>query len=174
MQLRRRDSGETRDLTSGMTLGRLPACDWTLDDASISRQHARLSLEGGTWVLEDLGSSNGSQRNGQRGKRHELAGGDLVTLGTVAFDVLAPAAAPAAAAASPAREAASAPTRPGRSQETERARAQLRHELRGDRRSQGLGDLSQQSLPIKLLAMALGLGVMAAIIYGVRFLGGWL
>ena len=186
MRLRRRDTDETRELTAGMTLGRLPSCDWSLDDASISRKHAEVREEGGQWWLVDLGSSNGSQVNGRKGERHRLRGGDLLTLGTVAFEIQddappaqepAPAAAatraqPAAprAAAAPAAEA---PT-PMRSQEADRERARLRQELRGDRRSRGFGDLSQQPLGIKLLALLICGAVMVGIVYGIRFLGGFL
>ncbi len=158
-----------------MTLGRLPSCDWSLDDASISRKHAEVREEGGQWWLVDLGSSNGSQVNGRTGERHRLRGGDLLTLGTVAFEIQEdapltqePAQPAAARAAEPAE-----PT-PSRSQEAHRARARLRQELRGDRRSSGFGDLSQQPLGIKLLALLICGAVMVGIVYGIRFLGGFL
>ncbi|MGB0685757.1 MAG: FHA domain-containing protein [Planctomycetota bacterium] len=168
MRLRRRDTDETRELTAGMTLGRLPSCDWSLDDASISRKHAEVREEGGQWWLVDLGSSNGSQVNGRKGERHRLRGGDLLTLGTVAFEIqddAPPAQEPAPAAAEPT---------PSRSQEADRERARLRQELRGDRRSRGFGDLSQQPLGIKLLALLICGAVMVGIVYGIRFLGGFL
>lgn len=42
-------------------LGRDSACNLCLDeDATVSREHASLSWEGGTWVLRDLGSKNGT------------------------------------------------------------------------------------------------------------------
>jgi len=53
-----------------------------INDAEISRKHSRLSFQGGKYVLEDLGSTNGTFVNGQR-----LAGpvvlkaGDVVSLG---------------------------------------------------------------------------------------------
>ncbi|MHC4838429.1 MAG: FHA domain-containing protein [Planctomycetota bacterium] len=183
MRLRRRDTDETRELTAGMTLGRLPSCDWSLDDASISRKHAEVREEGGQWWLVDLGSSNGSQVNGRKGERHRLRGGDLLTLGTVAFEIqedAPPAQEPVAAAtrsnpaaARAAEPAAEAPA-PSRSQEADRERARLRQELRGDRRSRGFGDLSQQPLGIKLLALLICGAVMVGIVYGIRFLGGFL
>jgi len=61
-----------RDSTNGVVI----------NDAEISRKHARLTFQGGKYVLEDLGSTNGSFVNGQR-----LAGpvvlksGDVVSLG---------------------------------------------------------------------------------------------
>jgi pSer/pThr/pTyr-binding forkhead associated (FHA) protein len=53
-----------------------------INDAEISRKHSRLSFQGGKYVLEDLGSTNGTFVNGQR-----LAGpvvlkpGDVIALG---------------------------------------------------------------------------------------------
>lgn len=176
MRLRLRDTGETKEATEGMTLGRLSSCDWPLEDASISRQHGRLVFENNAWFLEDLGSSNGSQLNGRKGRRHRLQHGDLLTLGTVAFDILDEQVAPRAAAATVATsEGSAAPAREGggasQRQEANQERARLRNDLRNDRRSSGFGDLSQQSLWVQLLAVVLGLGVMAGIVYGIRFLG---
>ena len=63
-------------------LGRDAANGVAINDAEISRKHSRLSFQGGKYVLEDLGSTNGTFVNGQR-----LAGpvvlkpGDVVSLG---------------------------------------------------------------------------------------------
>ncbi len=174
MRLRLRETGETKEATEGMTLGRLSSCDWPLEDASISRQHGRLVFENSAWFLEDLGSSNGSQLNGRKGRRHRLAGGDLLTLGSVAFDVLDQAPAAAAPAAAPAAEPSHSAAAPPRQQEANQERARLRHDLRDDRRSSGFGDLGQQPLWIQLIAVALGLAVMAGIVMGVRLLAQFL
>ncbi len=50
----------------GATLGRSRKCDIVLDDANVSREHAELRPRGGSWVLTDLGSTNGSSVNGRR------------------------------------------------------------------------------------------------------------
>ncbi len=70
-------------------LGRLPACDLTLDDPSVSRQHARISESGGSWQIMDLSSTNGVKVNGERVQERALVHGDRIELGTVrlAFSV---------------------------------------------------------------------------------------
>ena len=40
--------------------------DIVLDDPNVSRQHAEIRPRGGSWVLTDLGSTNGSRLNGRR------------------------------------------------------------------------------------------------------------
>ena len=47
-------------MDSGVLLGRNPECTLVLDDDFASGRHARLSLDQGAWVLEDLGSTNGT------------------------------------------------------------------------------------------------------------------
>lgn len=176
MRLRRRSTGETREVRAGMLFGRLPTCEWPLDDSSVSRRHARVVQEGGAWFLEDLGSSNGTLLNGVRVPRLALRGGDLVTLGSVAFDVLAdeddrpapPAAASATAAPAPASEGAGGTTAAA----AEQARARLHADLRRRDRSRGFGDLAQQSLGMKVLALLIGLAVLAGVAFGVRALAG--
>jgi pSer/pThr/pTyr-binding forkhead associated (FHA) protein len=49
-----------------VTLGRSSKCDVVLDDPNVSREHAELRPRGGSWVLTDLGSTNGSSVNGRR------------------------------------------------------------------------------------------------------------
>jgi hypothetical protein len=41
-------------------LGRAPECTLVLEDDYASNRHAQLSLREGAWVLEDLGSTNGT------------------------------------------------------------------------------------------------------------------
>jgi hypothetical protein len=45
-------------------VGRDPSCDLTLDDARVSRRHARLAHSNGEWVITDLGSKNGVSLDG--------------------------------------------------------------------------------------------------------------
>ena len=47
--------------TSPITLGRAPESTVVLDDDYASNRHARLTpAEGGRWIVEDLGSTNGT------------------------------------------------------------------------------------------------------------------
>ena len=41
-------------------IGRAPECTLVLEDDYASSRHARLSLQQGTWMVEDLGSTNGT------------------------------------------------------------------------------------------------------------------
>ena len=53
-------------LEGSMTIGRSGENDITLMDFDVSRSHARISFQGGTWIIEDLGSSNGIILGGKR------------------------------------------------------------------------------------------------------------
>jgi FhaA, N-terminal domain/FHA domain len=68
---------------AGATLGRSRQCDVTVDDPNVSRTHAEVRPRGGSWVLSDLGSTNGSRLNGHRVEGAEvLKPGDEIELGT--------------------------------------------------------------------------------------------
>ncbi len=47
-----------------LTIGRAADCEITLPERPVSRYHARIRREGERFVLEDLGSKNGTQLNG--------------------------------------------------------------------------------------------------------------
>ena len=54
-------TGTTLPLTSSAILiGRAPACTLVLDDDYASTRHARIFPQGTDWVVEDLGSTNGT------------------------------------------------------------------------------------------------------------------
>jgi pSer/pThr/pTyr-binding forkhead associated (FHA) protein len=63
-------------------IGRDSANEITVNDAEVSRRHSQLSFQGGKYVLEDVGSTNGTFVNGQRltGPR-VLKSGEVVSLG---------------------------------------------------------------------------------------------
>jgi hypothetical protein len=68
---------------AGVTLGRSSRCEVVLDDPNVSRQHAELRPRGGSWVLTDLGSTNGSSVNGRRIDAPTVVKpGDEIELGT--------------------------------------------------------------------------------------------
>ncbi len=68
-----------------LTLGRMPSCDVVLPDPNSSREHAQLHPDGDSFVLIDLGSTNGSRVNGERVTRRLLVDGDTLTFGTVSL-----------------------------------------------------------------------------------------
>lgn len=64
-------------------IGRSTESDVVLQEASVSRNHARLNYRGkDEWEIEDLGSSNGSFVNGDRIKTVTLQNGDRIQLGS--------------------------------------------------------------------------------------------
>ncbi len=192
MKLRRRETGLVTELTEGLLIGRAKDCQLSIQESSVSRMHARVEMRDGVWWLVDLKSSNGIACNGQRQSEFELRGGDLVTFGTVAFDVLAPAT--PAASAIPATSAASAaaadedlgielempaptpepevPSSVAQPSAADLERARLRREAAGSGRSRGLGDLSQQPAWVIVLILAAGVGVIYGVGIGVRMLMG--
>lgn len=69
-----------------VTVGRDPACDVPLaHDDSVPRQHARVRRENAEFVLEDLGSSNGTYVDGVPIVSCRLHGGDIVQIGRSLF-----------------------------------------------------------------------------------------
>jgi len=90
--------GTKYDLTKEVTLlGRDVSNEIILGDSEISRQHSRLTRTPGGYVLEDLGSTNGTFVNGERLMAPRVLNpGDLIALGenvTLTFDTSAPEAA---------------------------------------------------------------------------------
>ena len=65
-----------------LTIGRDSSSGVAINDAEISRKHARLTFQGGKYVIEDLGSTNGTFVNGQRlVSAVVLKSGDVVSFG---------------------------------------------------------------------------------------------
>ena len=82
------------DLTGDeLVIGRGSMCQMTIDDPMLSRRHVRFELGGSTPSIEDLGSRNGTQLNGQPlFGRATLADGDRIRIGTQELVFLAPSA----------------------------------------------------------------------------------
>ena len=65
-----------------LVIGRDATHAVSINDAEVSRKHARLTFQGGKYVIEDLGSTNGTFVNGQRlVSPAVLKPGDVVSLG---------------------------------------------------------------------------------------------
>jgi pSer/pThr/pTyr-binding forkhead associated (FHA) protein len=68
------------------TIGRDAGCDMVLPDPTVSRWHAGLRREASGWLLDDLGSTNGTRLNGWRVNAPMLVGpGDRVSFGALTF-----------------------------------------------------------------------------------------
>lgn len=72
-------------LSTTTTIGRAPENTITVVHPTVSRKHAKLSLEGSSWVIEDLGSVNGIVFEGRRIENLELSPGDAFHIGEVEF-----------------------------------------------------------------------------------------
>ena len=76
--------GRTIPVTTGkLVVGRSRECDVRVDDGNVSRRHFELVQDGPTtWVVADLGSTNGTEVNGRRvSGRKRLDDGDRITIG---------------------------------------------------------------------------------------------
>ena len=65
-----------------VVLGRSRECDIRVEDGNVSRRHAELVQEGATYWLVDLGSTNGTELNGETVQRAKLRDGDRITIGS--------------------------------------------------------------------------------------------
>jgi len=75
-------AGHAHPITSSsFVIGRSRECDLRVTDGNASRRHAEITREGDTFVVIDLGSTNGTELNGRRVTRAELSDGDRITIG---------------------------------------------------------------------------------------------
>lgn len=78
------EAGERIPLLAASSIGRNNDNDIVLSDTFVSFEHAKLSWNGRGWVLEDLGSTNGTRVNGQVVRRAvPIKPGDTVEFGRV-------------------------------------------------------------------------------------------
>jgi two-component system cell cycle response regulator len=82
--------GKRFELRQDAVIGRDPSCDIVVDMSFVSRQHARLTRNGSEWLIEDLGSRNGTQVNGAPAEAlTPLRNGDQIKAGGAIFKFLA-------------------------------------------------------------------------------------
>ncbi len=62
-------------------VGRDRTCSIVLSHPAVSRRHARMTMSGSAWVLEDLQSANGTYVNNTRVDKVKLKAGDVVRFG---------------------------------------------------------------------------------------------
>jgi hypothetical protein len=68
--------------SESISIGRDASNGIQINDAEMSRRHARLQFQGGKYVIEDVGSTNGTHVNGQRlSAPYVLKAGDVVSFG---------------------------------------------------------------------------------------------
>ena len=63
------------------TVGRHPESDMFLDDITVSRRHAEISNEDGSFRIVDMGSLNGTYVNKLRVEEADLSSGDEIQIG---------------------------------------------------------------------------------------------
>ena len=76
------DANEKHPLNGdSVMVGRDRTCSIVLSHPAVSRRHARITMKGASWVLEDLKSANGTFVNNTRVERAKLKAGDVVRFG---------------------------------------------------------------------------------------------
>jgi adenylate cyclase len=83
------DGRQDVDLLAHNTLGRHPNNTVQVLDRIVSKEHCHIDMiDGGRWILRDLGSLNGTYVNGERVNERVLNPGDEITLGStrILFD----------------------------------------------------------------------------------------
>src|SRR3954468_1593740 len=69
--------------TETVYVGRGLECAIRTDDAMVSRRHSQVRMEGGRFIIEDLGSANGTLINNNRVQRQTLTHNDVVQCGSM-------------------------------------------------------------------------------------------
>ncbi len=100
-------AGQTIPLDpSGTSLGRGAENDIVLDDAMVSRNHASITFQDGTFIMEDLESASGTLVEGAQAARTVLQSGSVMRLGETEMVFMESETAPAADAPAPGAPAA--------------------------------------------------------------------
>lgn len=77
-----------RFTSAEVTLGRDPACDFSIDDKTVSAQHARLCYQQSQWWIEDTHSTNGTFLNDEPvSESLVVTSGDQLRCGQVVLDI---------------------------------------------------------------------------------------
>lgn len=77
-------NGQRWPVRTALLVGRDPDCDIVIAERQVSRHHARFIPEPGGIILEDMGSKNGTHRNGQQMlEKSYLTDGDVIQIAFV-------------------------------------------------------------------------------------------
>ena len=80
--------GKSFDLGNELVVGRAEKCHVVLDDTYVSQMHARIFAKDDSYMLEDLGSTNGTYLNRQKvTSPTELQRGDRVKIGRTVLEM---------------------------------------------------------------------------------------
>jgi pSer/pThr/pTyr-binding forkhead associated (FHA) protein len=80
--------GKTFELNGEMVIGRSDKCHMMLDDPYVSQVHARLFPRGDAFMVEDMGSTNGTYLNRKRlTSPTELKRGDRIKIGKTVLEL---------------------------------------------------------------------------------------
>jgi hypothetical protein len=74
-------SGRVLPLIDPLTIGRGSNCTLSLSQPEVSRMHAEISWQDESWVIRDLGSTNGTLLNDHRITTHALRPTDKIKIG---------------------------------------------------------------------------------------------
>ncbi|HYH27871.1 MAG TPA: FHA domain-containing protein [Actinomycetota bacterium] len=75
-------------LEGTLRIGRDRGCEITLDDTYVSQEHARVAERNDSWVVEDLGSTNGTYLNRQKVTvPTAVSPGDRIRIGNTFLEV---------------------------------------------------------------------------------------
>ena len=69
------------DASMNVSIGRNPGSTIHTSNPSVSRNHGRIYLKSGTWIVKDLGSSNGTYINDEPVQQHPLNAKDRIRCG---------------------------------------------------------------------------------------------
>jgi hypothetical protein len=78
----------THRLAGTLQIGRASSCQIRPNDTYVSQMHAKISNRNGSWVVEDLGSTNGTYLNQRKVTvPTELSPGDRIRIGKTSLEV---------------------------------------------------------------------------------------
>ena len=75
------EAGRACEVSGVAVVGRDPTCDLVLTDPRVSRRHAHIRATDAGFLLEDLGTTNGTYLNGVRTERSDVLPGDRIEVG---------------------------------------------------------------------------------------------
>ena len=85
------DSGKSFNLSQNeITIGRDPECEVQLTDPAVSRRHAVIRRQGDDYTVNDLGSSSGTQVDGESLAGVSLSAGDVIAIGRTEIVLMQP------------------------------------------------------------------------------------